>query len=148
MTFLIEYEIFIEILISWKGEESYLKGDGNIFSIMFHISVSIAHAGNPLVKAKRISPFSKPLWRFLVFSTNPTTVGYVQKHLLTLFLGFLDEHILFFFYYCCSVTVVPISPLYAPPPTSHISMNIFFAKDLKPCVARVILICAIRCNVN
>lgn len=76
VTFLIEYETFIEILISWKGKENYcLKVDGNIFSIIFNMYISIVLTGNPLVRAKQILPFPKLFWQLLVFSTNPSTVS-------------------------------------------------------------------------
>lgn len=76
VTFLIEYETFIEIIISWKGKENYcLKVDGNIFSIIFNMYISIVFTGNPLVRAKQILPFPKLFWQLLVFSTNPTTVS-------------------------------------------------------------------------
>lgn len=41
----------------------------------FHMSLSIAHAGSPVVRAEQVSPFSKLLWRPSVFPTSPLPSG-------------------------------------------------------------------------
>lgn len=39
------------------------------------MSLSIAHAGSPVVRAEQVSPFSKLLWRPSVFPTSPLPSG-------------------------------------------------------------------------
>ncbi|KAF6075077.1 hypothetical protein HJG60_009475 [Phyllostomus discolor] len=129
-----ECETFIEILILWKGEESYLKGDGNIFSIIRHISISVAHAGNPSVRAERMSPFSKLLWRPSVFPASPTAVGYIWWHCSRSSSASVMNILCPSFIIAVQLQSSPCPPLRSPalPPTSRLSANTFFAKDLEP----------------